>query len=538
MFFFNSFCFNLSIAHFISNISFVCLLNHNSVLQNNFYVEDYFISLNDISDLSLEIILVVFIFYNLVSLFNDENASIFQYHKWLTCFYFLFFVLFLKVFNYNLASSKLTLGFSWITSYYVLISKLTVLGLTIIILWIIQRKVQIFLNSSNFSEFPLVLGFSVLFMFLLLSSYDFVSTYLTLEGLSLTLYVLAILLNQGIVSVESAIKYFSLGAISSGSLILGISILFGFVGSTDFLDIQTFLGSQNSLHYSSEIVVSILLILFAFFFKISAFPCHVWVADVYEGIWSPITAFFAIVIKVCLLLVFIKLVFDVFFNVLIFFQPTFILASLGSMIIGALGALKQVRIKRFLAYTSINQIGFILLGVSSCSLMGLLTAIMYLALYIVMNLIFFSVFLHIEHAIIKRNVIYLSDLYGISYYSKESSTHLVITIMSMAGLPPLGGFIGKLFIYFSAIEARLDFSLIITLAFSILSAYYYLNFVRYVFFENRSEYKLYYYINNNKINLCLRIFSIFLVSFPMLLSMYFDFFIKVSFSCIWPFIYG
>ncbi len=112
-------------------------------------------------------------------------------------------------------------------------------------------------------------------MFLLLSSYDFVSTYLTLEGLSLTLYVLAILLNQGIVSVEAAIKYFSLGAISSGSLILGISILFGFVGSTDFLEIQTFLGSQNSLHYNSEIIVSILLIFFAFFFKISAFPCHV-----------------------------------------------------------------------------------------------------------------------------------------------------------------------------------------------------------------------------------------------------------------------
>ncbi len=202
------------------------------------------------------------------------------------------------------------------------------------------------------------------------------------------------------------------------------------------------------------------------------------------------------------------------------------------MIIGALGALKQVRIKRFLAYTSINQIGFVLLGISSCSLMGLLTAIMYLALYIVMNLIFFSVFLHIEHAIIKRNVIYLSDLYGISHYSKESSFHLAITILSMAGLPPLGGFIGKLFIYFSAIEARLDFSLIITLAFSILSAYYYLNFVRYIFFENRSEYKLYYYINNNKINFCLRIFSIFLVSFPILLSIYFDFFIKLSFSCI------
>jgi len=202
------------------------------------------------------------------------------------------------------------------------------------------------------------------------------------------------------------------------------------------------------------------------------------------------------------------------------------------MIVGSLGALKQVRIKRFLAYTSINQIGFILLGVASCSFMGLLTAVMYLSLYVVMNLIFFSIFLHVEHAIVKKNVTYLSDLYGISYYSKESSAHLAITILSMAGLPPLGGFIGKLFIYFSAIEARLDFSLVITLAVSILSAYYYLNFVRYVFFEQRSEYKLYYFIKNAKLTFFLRIFSIFLVFFPMLLSFYFDFIIKMSFSCI------
>jgi len=135
--------------------------------------------------------------------------------------------------------------------------------------------VQRFNHSENFIEFPLVIGFSLLFMLLLLSSYDFISTYLTIEGLSLTLYVLAILLNQGIASVEAATKYFSLGAVSSGSLILGISLLFGLTGSSDFLEIQTFLASQTSLQYNYEIAVSILFILFAFFFKISAFPCHV-----------------------------------------------------------------------------------------------------------------------------------------------------------------------------------------------------------------------------------------------------------------------
>jgi NADH-quinone oxidoreductase subunit N len=208
------------------------------------------------------------------------------------------------------------------------------------------------------------------------------------------------------------------------------------------------------------------------------------------------------------------------------------MVSVGSMVIGSLGALIQVRIKRFLAYTSINQVGFILLGISSCSLMGLITSIIYLSLYIVMNLIFFGIFLHIEHAVIKKNVIYLSDLYGISFYSRESSVHLGITILSMAGLPPLGGFIGKLFIYLSAIEARLDFALIITLILSILSTYYYLNFIRYIFFENRTEYKLYYFLKNIKLIWCLRIFSFFLLSFPILVPYYFNFFIKISFSCI------
>jgi NADH-quinone oxidoreductase subunit N len=148
-----------------------------------------------------------------------------------------------------------------------------------------------------------------------------------------------------------------------------------------------------------------------------------------------------------------------------------------------------------------------------------------------MNLIFFSIFLRTEHAIIEKNVIYLSDLYGISYYSYEIAIHFSITILSMAGLPPLGGFIGKLFIYFSAIEARLDFSLLFALLISVLSTYYYLNCVRYIFFEKRGEHKLYYFINNKKLTVFLRFCSFFLVFFPILLPIIMNFFIKLSFSC-------
>lgn len=147
--------------------------------------------------------------------------------------------------------------------------------MTIVILLIGERKIKRFSRLNYFIEFPLVIAFSVLFMFLLSSSYDFFGTYLTIEGLSLTLYVLATLLYQGVISVESAIKYFALGAIASGSLLLGIVILFGLVGSLDFLEIQNFLGNANVLNYIFEIQISLGFIFFAFFFKISAFPCHV-----------------------------------------------------------------------------------------------------------------------------------------------------------------------------------------------------------------------------------------------------------------------
>ena len=194
-------------------------------------------------------------------------------------------------------------------------------------------------------------------------------------------------------------------------------------------------------------------------------------------------AFFAIVVKSCLLLFFIRLVFDVLFNILFFFQNIFVIVSVGSILVGSFGALKQVRIKRFLAYTSISQVGFILLGITSGNLLGLFASLMYLILYLITSCLFFGIFLNINHIILKKNIIYLSDLYGIFYYNNEIGKHLSLTIFSMAGLPPLGGFFGKLFLYYAVIEARLDFVLFTILLISIISTYYYLNFIRYILFE-------------------------------------------------------
>jgi NADH-quinone oxidoreductase subunit N len=189
----------------------------------------------------------------------------------------------------------------------------------------------------------------------------------------------------------------------------------------------------------------------------------------------------------------------------------FIIVSLGSIVIGSFGALKQTRIKRFLAYTSISQVGFILLGITSGSILGLFASLLYLFIYLVMVLMFFSIFLNIEHIILKKNIVYLSDLYGIYFYTQEASKYLAITIFSMAGLPPLGGFIGKLFLYFAVIEARLDFILIAILAISLISTYY--------------------YIKKLELTLFLRFSSFILITFSIFLPIYINHFLKLTFSC-------
>jgi NADH:ubiquinone oxidoreductase subunit 2 (subunit N) len=201
------------------------------------------------------------------------------------------------------------------------------------------------------------------------------------------------------------------------------------------------------------------------------------------------------------------------------------------MFIGSFSALKQVRIKRFLAYTSISQVGFILLAASTGNILGLTAALMYLSLYVIMNLLFFTIFLNIEHATLKKNIVYLSDLYSLSFYTNETGKHLALSILSMAGLPPLGGFIGKLFIYFAIIEGRLDFSLLVSLLISLVSTYYYLNFIRYLFFEKNLEVKLFYYIKKSEQLFLLRFCSFIIFTFAIFLPNYADFFLKLSFSC-------
>lgn len=521
---------------------FNCFFFKNIIL-DNFFLVNFYISYQNfclffqLLDLLPEIALLFFILYSLVSLFNDKAQSDFQYYRW--AFHLMCVLVVLVLTPHNpLNETTLIFGFTLLNCWYTKVSKLVIILLTLSVLYVAKGRLLSINALKCAMEFPIVIGFSVLFIFLLTSTYDFFGVYLALEGLSLTLYVLAGILNKSVISMESAVKYFSLGAISSGVLLFGISYLFGLVGSLDFLEVQLFLSASiQSFSLLLELKVSVLCILLGLFFKLSAFPCHWWVADVYEGVWTPVTAFFAIVVKVALFLFFFRVLYNVLFNILFVVQPILVFATLGSMFVGTFGALKQVRIKRFIAYASISQVGFILLGVSTCSLSGLIASIVYLLIYVVMSLIFFILLLNTEHIVTKKNIIYLSELYCFSIYSPKFAKYLAVVLFSMAGIPPLGGFIGKLFIYVVAIEAKLDLVVFFSLLLSILSTYYYLNFVHYLWFVKFNVLRLYFFKLTCWLTLFLDGLVFFLVFFigfsPPVLRLA----TGLAFSCVWPFIF-
>jgi len=207
------------------------------------------------------------------------------------------------------------------------------------------------------------------------------------------------------------------------------------------------------------------------------------------------------------------------------------------MCVGAFGALKQVRVKRFIAYASISQVGFILLGIASCSLSGLISSVVYLFIYLVMSIIFFTIILNTEHIVTKKNIIYLSELYCFSIYSSKVAKYLTVVLFSMAGVPPLGGFVAKLLVYIVAIDAKLDLVVFLSLILSIINAYYYLNFVHYLWFVKFSVLKLYFFKISFFLNTFLDMLVMFIVFFICFFSVFLNFATGFALSCVWPFIF-
>jgi NADH-quinone oxidoreductase subunit N len=326
-------------------------------------------------------------------------------------------------------------------------------------------------------EYPIIVLLSILGMFFMVSSNDIILFYLGLELQSLSLYILAAIDRDNLRSSESGIKYFVLSALSSGLLLYGCSLLYGFTGSTNFDLIAEELTKENT-----GAIFAMVFILVGLAFKVSAVPFHMWTPDVYEGAPTSITSYFAVVPKVAGLAVLIKFMFIPFSNILTEWQIIIIFISIASMILGAIAAIGQKNIKRLLAYSSIGHIGYALAGVATGVISGYQSAIVYITIYVIMNIGAFScLYLLKKDGEYKENI---SDLSGISKKQPILAFSFLIILFSLAGIPPLGGFFAKFYIFTSVLEQKMYALAIIGLLTTVISAFYYLKIIKTIYFDD------------------------------------------------------
>jgi len=354
---------------------------------------------------------------------------------------------------------------------------LTILGGASILL---MSKKFLKISKIFLIEYPILILSSILGMLVMISSNDLMVFYIGLELQSLALYVLASFNRDQLKSSESGLKYFVLSALSSGLLLYGCSLIYGFSGSTNFDIISN---TVNSNHYG--LTFGIVFILVGLSFKISAVPFHMWAPDVYEGSPTPVTLFFSVVPKIAALTVFIRFLYVPFINMMDQWQPIIIFLSIASMIFGAIAAIGQKNLKRLIAYSSIGHIGYALAGLSVGTNEGLQSSIVYLSIYIVMNLGFFSCLL-----MMKKNDLYfetIEDLSGLSKNHPILSLCFLIVLFSLAGIPPLAGFFAKFYIFKSVIEQSMYFLAIVGLLSTVIAAFYYLRIIKVIYFDEQRE---------------------------------------------------
>ena len=281
-------------------------------------------------------------------------------------------------------------------------------------------------------------------------------------------------------SSEAGLKYFVLSALSSGLLLYGCSLVYGFSGSTNFDIISNQLNSNEYV-----LTFGIVFILVGLAFKISAVPFHMWAPDVYEGSPTSVTLFFTMVPKIAALTVFIRFLYVPFLNLIDQWQMIIIFLSLASMIFGAIAAIGQTNIKRLIAYSSIGHVGYTLAGLATGTNEGIQSSIIYITIYIVMNLALFSGLL-----MLRRNNQYHEDIEDLSGLSKNHpllSISLLIVLFSLAGIPPLAGFFAKFYIFKAVLEESMYFLAIVGLLSTVISAFYYLRIIKIIYFDNQKD---------------------------------------------------
>ncbi len=332
------------------------------------------------------------------------------------------------------------------------------------------------------AEYPILIIFASVGMSIMVSANDFMSLYLGLELNSLTAYVLAAILRRDIRSGEAGLKYFVLGALASGIILYGMSLLYGFTGSTQFMGVRA--GLEGELQLGA--LIGLIFVMAGLAFKIAAVPFHMWTPDVYEGAPTPVTAFFATAPKVAGVALTARVVFEVFGGQVAAWQQIVMFAALASIVFGALGAIGQENLKRLLAYSSINNVGFILLGLAVANQAGAAAMLVYLFIYVAMSVGSFVALLMLrgsDGALFET----FADIRGLSITQPVIAWALLLFMFSLAGIPPLLGFYSKFVIFQATVEAGLVTFGAIAIAASVIGAFYYIKFVKVMFFDEPAD---------------------------------------------------
>ena len=339
-----------------------------------------------------------------------------------------------------------------------------------------------FFRGGMRAEYPVLVLFAALGMSIMVSAGDLMTLYIGLELNSLAAYVLAAFLRNDTRSAEAGLKYFVLGALASGILLFGMSLTYGFTGTTTFEGIRAALTGG----LSTGAMFGLVFVLAGLAFKISAVPFHMWTPDVYEGAPTPVTLFFASAPKVAAVALLARVAFDAFGTQVDAWRQVVVFAALASIVVGALGAIGQSNIKRFLAYSSINNVGFILIGLATATAEGASAMLVYLAIYVPMTVGSFVAVLMLKDEA-GEPVEAIADMAGLSRTRPALAWCIAVLMFSLAGIPPLFGFWGKLVVFQAAVQADLVVLAALGIAASVIGAFYYIKIVKIMFFDEPAD---------------------------------------------------
>jgi NADH-quinone oxidoreductase subunit N len=327
-------------------------------------------------------------------------------------------------------------------------------------------------------EYPVLVLLATTGMLMMVTANDLISLYIGLELQNLALYVIASFQRDVTRSSEAGLKYFVLSALSSGMLLYGASMVYGFAGSTNF---DTLAHTLDASNVSIGLIIGIVFIAVGLAFKVSAAPFHMWTPDVYEGAPTPASAFFSVAPKIAALALFIRVMIYAFGELVDQWQQIIMAISVASMLLGSFAAINQRSIKRLMAYSSIGHVGYALIGLAAGTPAGVRGILVYMAIYLFMNIGTFSVILCMRRQ--GRLVEGIEDLAGLGRTRPMLAAAFAIFMFSMAGIPPLAGFFAKFYIFMAAIDARLFWLAVVGVVTSVVGAYYYLRIIKIMYFD-------------------------------------------------------